>query len=304
MERRLAVRQNNRQQLSKRSPLIPAITQCRASRKEQQSPAAPIHKLLQKFLLRGRKPGSIHRPQNDRLILEQILSFRWKAVLQLMPVARPLAIDLVLRRPQHRHNFNRLVVFHRASQELELPTRLAFHIKDAWLRRSYIKHPRHFIVRSVLLTRHRRHFDLHILRARRTGVEQHLLSLLPALCLVYEILSGQHLAALLHRDFAVLTRIPTLPERHHRRQPRIFERPRRDHRIADLHIFVELLTPNANRVNRNLVPLDFLDRLESDTARVLRAIAQQHHRPNRQILRLTDNLRQRRAQLGRRLVGL
>ena len=135
-----------------------------------------------------------------------------------------------------------------------------------------------------MLTRHGGHFDFDILGAGRTSVEQNLLSLLASVGLKSEIMGGQDFAAFLHRDLAVLARITALPERHHRRQTGIFQCARRHHGVREFYVFFELLMPDPNRVDRNLMALDLLDGFEVDAAGILGAVAEQHHRADGKIL--------------------
>ena len=115
------------------------------------------------------------------------------------------------------------VVLHGAAQELELPARLAFQIKDARLARVHVHQPRHDVVLGVLFARQRVDGRLDGLDAaaapalNRTRLHS---ARLPSSFSV-TILLGQDLGAVLQRDLGLLPGVAMLMEADLRGQARI-----------------------------------------------------------------------------------
>jgi hypothetical protein len=66
-------------------------------------------------------------------------------------------------------------------------------------------------------------------------------------------------------------------------EARIGQRARRDRGVVDLHVVRHLLGAEADGVHRNPAAAQSGNRIEIDPAGIVRAVAQQHHRADRQI---------------------
>ncbi len=101
-----------------------------------------------------------------------------EAVLQFVGVRDALAVNLVLGGAENGDQIDRSVVFDGAAEELELPARLAFEIKDAGLARIYVDQPRDQIVLGAFLARQRIDGRFDGLHARSAGIKEERFALL------------------------------------------------------------------------------------------------------------------------------
>src|ERR1035441_3751005 len=110
----LLVRHKRRKQIRHARRAPPAIAQRKPPAQKQQPSSALVHKLPQQLPLHRRKVVRLHAPDDDRLVLEQVLRLGRKPIRQLARVGNALPIYLVLRRPQHRDDLHSLVQIGRA----------------------------------------------------------------------------------------------------------------------------------------------------------------------------------------------
>ena len=125
---------------------------------------------------------------------EQIFHLGGEAILQFVGIRDALPVNLVLGGAQNGDEIDGAVVFDGAAEELELPARLAFEIKDARLAGVDIHQPRDQIVLGAFLARQRIDGGFDGLHARGAGIEQECLALLLPVLLERDDLLRQDLA--------------------------------------------------------------------------------------------------------------
>ncbi len=96
--------------------------------------------------------------------------------------------------------------------------------------------------------------------------------------------------------------VPVLMKTDLRGQARIGKRALRDLDVGDFEIVRHLLAPEADGVDRNALAADFGDGFQIDAAGIIRAVAHQHHRADRQTGGIGQHLLQAFADV-RRLAG-
>ena len=276
------VGQPDRQQIGKRRLGIPAVGERSPSAQEQQPAPAPVHELLDQFLLRRRKVGRFHAAQNDPLKAEELLYFGGEPFLQFVLIRDSLPVQLVLRGSQHRHHLDILVVLHRAPQELVIPARFALHIQDARLGIIDVHHARELVVFLILFVRDGVHRHLYVFHARLARGEQNRFGLLSHIRFGNHVGGSQDLAAFLHRKMQLAPVVAMLTETDLRLQSRFRERLRGNLNVFHFDVARELFASEADRVNRNALTPYFGDGLQIDAARIVRPVAEQHHRADRQ----------------------
>src|SRR6267142_4428015 len=112
---------------------ITAVAERGAAAEEQNASTTPVGEFPDKPLLLGIEVTRFHASDNQTVVCKQVFYFRGETIFQLLGVLDSLAIDLVLRGPHHRNQFEAAIILHGAPEKLVLPARFAFNVQDVRL---------------------------------------------------------------------------------------------------------------------------------------------------------------------------
>ena len=291
----LAFGQNGRQNVRVHRLGPPSVRQRVFSAQEQNTASTAVDEFLHQFLLIRREVGRVYAAKDDAVEGEQIFHLAGESVFHLGALAvdlrmsciawpaHTLAIKLVGRGAQDGGHVQGLVILDGALEKLELPARLAVQIKDARLARVDVHQPRDAIIASILFVSERLNRRFESLYPSITSVEQNRFPLLGPLGLQGHVLAGDHFGAFLQRNLGFLPGIAVLVKADRRTQARFRQRSRGHIHVADFDVVAHGFAAQPDGVDRNPLAANLRQRFQVDAARIIGAIAQQDHRPDRQV---------------------
>src|SRR5580658_4201867 len=99
-------RQHRGYQIFHRRSRIAAIGERCASASEQQTAAAPVHKIADQLLLRRRKVVRLNAADDEALEAEKLFGLDGKAIRQFLFVLGALYVEFILRGSQNASDFD------------------------------------------------------------------------------------------------------------------------------------------------------------------------------------------------------
>ncbi len=260
-----------------------SIRQRKSPAKKQHAPSPPVDELANELLLRKREITGLHRTKNERLVAEEVFGPGREALGEFLGIVDTLAVNLVLGGAQHGDDLHVAVVVFGAADKFVLPPRFAFHIENAAFGSVHVHQPRHGIVGAILFALQRLEGKLQRLCAGGARIEQQVFGLDLVIRRERDLARSEDFVPVAYAERRFAPRKAALMEADARGKPRIRKRARGHDSVVDFHVVGSLFESEAYGVNRNAAVSEGGNRVGVDSAGIVRAVAQEHHRAHGQV---------------------